>query len=165
MDSSLVATELPLELRDLPAWLEHHASSLDPGLAQGLVEVVAEAQDLLDGDRRVCLVHGDLNPKNLLVDPDSLEVCGLVDWEFAHLGSPYADLGNVLRFEQDPVLVDAVVSSYVAFMPAAPGDLLDRARAADLFALIELAARSEESSVVRGAREVLEERAGVRTAD
>ena len=42
----------------------------------------------LDAVRRTCLVHSDLNPKNLLVDPDTLEVTGLLDWEFAHAGLP-----------------------------------------------------------------------------
>ena len=55
---------------------------------------------------RCCLVHSDFNPKNLLVDPDTLEVTGLLDWEFAHAGHPYTDLGNLLRFERDPVFTD-----------------------------------------------------------
>ena len=41
-----------------------------------LVAVCEAAQDLLDTVDRTCLVHSDLNPKNLLVDPDTLEVTG-----------------------------------------------------------------------------------------
>ena len=63
------------------------------------------AQDLLDTQRRTCLVHSDLNPKNVLVDPDTLEVTGVLDWEFAHAGHPWTDLGNLLRFERDPSYV------------------------------------------------------------
>ncbi|MET0190261.1 MAG: aminoglycoside phosphotransferase family protein, partial [Pseudonocardia sediminis] len=54
-----------------------------------LAEVARQAQDLLDTQRRTCLVHSDLNPKNLLVDPDTLEVTGVLDWEFAHAGHPW----------------------------------------------------------------------------
>ncbi len=91
-------------------------------------------------------MHADLNPKNLLVDPGTLEVTGVLDWEFAHAGSPWSDLGNLLRFDREPVLAEAVLAAYRAFMPTVPDDVLDRARAADLFALVELAARPEDVS-------------------
>ena len=156
VDRSLVAGELPEHLRDLPAWVRFHAERLAPGLADRLVPVAEDAQDLLDEDGRVCLVHGDLNPKNLLVDPDTLGLTGVLDWEFAHAGSPYADLGNLLRLEREPALVEAVLTAYREFLPSAPEDLLDRARAADLFALVELAAREEQHEVVVRARELLE---------
>ena len=68
---------------------------------------------------------------------------GVLDWELAHSGLPWTDLGNLLRFDRQPVFVEAVLSAYTAFMPAVPDDLLDRARAADLFALVELAARRD----------------------
>lgn len=38
------------------------------------------------------LVHGDYGPQNLLHDPDTLEVTGVLDWEFAHDGDPIEDL-------------------------------------------------------------------------
>lgn len=155
LDRMLVPQELPEHLRELPAWVEWHAEQLGPKVLEGLRKVAASAQDLLDEDRRVCLVHADLNAKNLLVDVDTLEVTGLVDWEFTHAGSPYADLGNLLRFDRDPVLADAVVSSYREFMPRSPHDLVDRARAADLFALVDLAARPEADEMVDAARGLL----------
>ena len=68
--------------------------------ADALVEVADAAQVRLDAVTRTCLVHGDLNPKNLLVDPATCEVTGLLDWEFAHAGLPGTDLGNLLRFER-----------------------------------------------------------------
>ena len=69
-------------------------------------EVAPDAQDLLDTVRRACLVHSDLNPKNLLVDPDTLALTGVLDWEFAHAGHPCTDLGNLLRFDRDPAFAD-----------------------------------------------------------
>jgi aminoglycoside phosphotransferase (APT) family kinase protein len=151
-DLGLAPVELPPELRDLEAWVDAHSDGLlrvlgDEGLLAALRVVAGEAQDRLDEDRRLCLVHADLNPKNLLVDPGTLVVTGVLDWELAHAGSPYADLGHLLRFERDPDLTEAVLDAYLAFMPPLPEDVLDRARAADLFALVDLAARPEQDEV------------------
>lgn len=162
-DRTLVAHDPPEQLRDLPTWVDLHADRfvaiLDGGHLEKLRVLATEAQDLLDEDRRACLVHSDLNAKNLLVDPVTLEVTGLVDWEFAHAGSPYADLGNLLRLDRSPAFAEAVVSAYRGFMPSAldrpPGDLLDRARAADLFALVEMASREDEHEVVLRGRALL----------
>lgn len=154
-DRTLVPQELPEHMRELPAWVDSHAERLDPSLLDRVRAIAAEAQDVLDEERRVCLVHGDLNAKNLLVDHDTLEVTGVVDWEFAMAGSPYADLGNLLRFERSPAFESAVLDAYRDFMPWTPEDVLDRARAADLFALVDLAAREVEDEVVVRARALL----------
>jgi tRNA A-37 threonylcarbamoyl transferase component Bud32 len=37
-------------------------------------------------------VHGDYGPQNLLLDPGSLEVVAVLDWEFAHDGNRIEDL-------------------------------------------------------------------------
>ena len=152
-DPTLALAPLPETAVDLPTWVAAHADRLgwDGDDLAGLERVADRAQDLLDLDRRTCLVHSDLNPKNVLVDPDSLEVTALLDWEFAHAGSPWADLGNLLRFDRDTVFADAVEAAYRAFMPASPDDLLDRARAVDLFALVDLAARRGENPVADAA--------------
>jgi aminoglycoside phosphotransferase (APT) family kinase protein len=41
--------------------------------------------------KRIALVHGDFRPANVLVDGGRLHA--LLDWELAHLGDPYDDLG------------------------------------------------------------------------
>jgi aminoglycoside phosphotransferase (APT) family kinase protein len=108
-------------------------------------------------------VHSDLNPKNLLVDPETLEVRGVLDWEFAHAGCPVVDIGNLLRFDREPAFADAVLEVYRDRVPDASGDLLERARAADLWALIELASRRGENPVTERADAHL--RAIARTGD
>jgi aminoglycoside phosphotransferase (APT) family kinase protein len=120
-------------------------------LYDGLLAVADRAQRLLDRVRRTCLVHGDLNPKNVLVDPDSLEVTGLLDWEFAHAGWPVTDLGNLLRFERDASFAGAVLTTYRRRVVDAPDDVLDLARAADLYALVDLAARRADNPVAERA--------------
>jgi aminoglycoside phosphotransferase (APT) family kinase protein len=121
----------------------------------GLLAVADRAAGILDGVRRTCLVHSDLNPKNLLVDAVSLEVTGVLDWEFAHAGLPVTDLGNLLRFERDPVLGDAVLTTYAQRVPDATDALLDQARAADLYALVDLASRRGENPVTEQAHALL----------
>jgi aminoglycoside phosphotransferase (APT) family kinase protein len=128
-----------------------------------LGEVVTDAQALLDTVDRVCLVHSDVNPKNLMVDPDTLEITGLLDWEFAHAGHPYTDLGNLLRFDRHPAYVEAVLETYTARHGGTPAEALDLARAADLWALVDLAARRGQNPVADRAHDLL--RAISRTGD
>jgi Ser/Thr protein kinase RdoA (MazF antagonist) len=150
----------PLPTGDLPEFVAAHRAGTafeawTPAEYDGLLRVANRAADILDGVRRTCLVHSDLNPKNLLVDADTLQVTGVLDWEFAHAGGPVTDLGNLLRFDRDPVLAGAVLTTYARCVPDAPPDLLDRARAADLFALVELASRREENPVTERAHALL----------
>lgn len=143
---------------DLEEWVESHLPSLTRWSADerhGLVEVAGAAQDLLDTVRRTCLVHSDLNPKNLVVDPATLDVRALLDWEFAHSGHPFTDLGNVLRFERHPAWVEAAVAAYAQRLGGTPAEILDLARAADLWALVDLAARRGQHPVADRADDLL----------
>jgi aminoglycoside phosphotransferase (APT) family kinase protein len=121
----------------------------------GLLDVADRAQGLLDTITRTVLVHSDLNPKNVLVDPDSLQVTALLDWEFAHAGWPVTDLGNLLRFDRDPAFVDGVLGAFTDLVVDASADVLDLARAADLYALVDLAARRGENPVTERADDLL----------
>jgi aminoglycoside phosphotransferase (APT) family kinase protein len=112
-----------------------------------LGDLGAAAQALLDEETRTCLVHSDLNPKNLLVDPHTLEISGLLDWEFAHAGHPFTDLGNVLRFDREPAYVEAVLTGYAELRGVPPERALELARAADLHALSWLASRAGQNPV------------------
>lgn len=157
-DPGLGIDPMPEQLSDLTVWTERAVDRLtgwDEAEIEALRAVAADAQDLLDDRTRTCLVHSDLNPKNLLVDPGSLEVTGLLDWEFAHAGSPYADLGNLLRFDREPAFANAVLAAREAFVPDPRPDALDRARADDLFALVDLATRRTESPVAARADALL----------
>jgi aminoglycoside phosphotransferase (APT) family kinase protein len=110
---------------------------------------------LLDTVGRRCLVHSDLNPKNLLVDPATLAITGVLDWEFAHAGHPATDLGNALRFDRDPAYADGVLAAYVERLGGEPAELVRLARAADLWALVELAGRRGDHPVAERAHDLL----------
>lgn len=140
--------------------LEQYAGSLDLGLdaqqAERFAGVLADAEDLLaEGVDRVCLVHSDFNPKNLLVDPATARITGLIDWEFAHAGSPYTDLGNLFRFCADPVLAGAVLSVVRGSGLDLGEPLVDLGRAADLWALVDLAHRSGSHEITTAAHELV----------
>lgn len=134
--------------------LSAYAAGLELGL--DLEDALAEAEDLLaEGVDRVCLVHSDFNPKNLLVDPATARITGLIDWEFAHAGSPYTDLGNLFRFCDDPVLAGAVLSVVRGSGLDLGEPLVDLGRAADLWALLELAGRSSEHEIAAAAHDLV----------
>ncbi len=139
---------------DLPGFVDAHAAAWGPqglgwdgALLDGLAKVARTAQDLLDTVGRICLVHSDLNPKNLLVDPPALRVTAVLDWEFAHAGHPFTDLGNLLRFDRHPSYVESVLGAWCDRRGGAPAQALDLARAADLWALVDLASRAGDNPV------------------
>lgn len=142
----------------LPAYVETRLPELGhltPEEIDGLREVATDAQALLDTVPRACLVHSDLNPKNLLLDPDTLAVTGLLDWEFAHAGHPFTDLGNLLRFDRDPGFEAAVLAAYAERRGTPPESARDLGRAADLWALVDLAARRHANPVAARADRLL----------
>ncbi|HET7328555.1 MAG TPA: phosphotransferase [Nocardioidaceae bacterium] len=160
-DASLTPDPDAMPAEDLVSWARRHlregALSLWSAVDRGDLLRLADAADVLldEPDRRCCLVHSDFNAKNLLVDPDTGAVTGVLDWEFAHAWSPYSDLGNLLRFERDPCFADAVLAEYVDRAPPVPSDLVERAHAQDLWALVELAGRVGTSPVATRAHELL----------
>ncbi len=142
----------------LPGFVDAYAGALGHWSADelaGLREVAVDAQAALDTVDRCCLVHSDMNPKNLLIDPDSLEVTGLLDWEFAHAGHPHTDLGNLLRFDRQPAFVEAVLAAYCSRRGGTPDAALALARAADLWALVDLASRRGQNPVADRAHDLL----------
>lgn len=143
---------------DLVSFVESRRASLSHWSAAeqaGLVEVAHDAQALLDTVARHCLVHSDLNPKNLLVDPETLAITGVLDWEFAHAGHPATDLGNVLRFDRAPAYANGVLAAYCEARGGEPDEVVRLAHAADLWALVDLAGRRGDNPVAARAHDLL----------
>ena len=71
-------------------------------------------------ERRATLVHLDFKLDNVLIDPDTLTVQGIVDWEMATIGDPFYDLMLMLLVWGEPD--DPPVYVLQRCMPAnAPG--------------------------------------------
>ncbi|MGW1295452.1 phosphotransferase family protein [Streptomyces sp. NPDC002533] len=49
-------------------------------------------------DAAICVVHNDWRLDNLVLDQESLQVAGVLDWELATLGDPLMDLGSALAY-------------------------------------------------------------------
>lgn len=145
----------------LADWVEQCLPALPrwtPDEHEALRGLAGEADLLLAEVDRVSLVHSDLNPKNLLLDPESLEVTGVLDWEYAHAGHPASDLGNLLRFESGTrwaAYGDAVLDAYRERHGGDRDELVLRARAADLLPLLLLATRRGENPVADRAHDLL----------
>jgi len=141
----------PFDL-DLPGWVERNREPLERqdwsvGELERLSALASRAQARLDAVDRTCLVHSDLNPKNLLLDPETLAVTGVLDWEFAHSGHPFTDLGNLLRFDRADAYQAGVLTAWASCRGTAPDEAVDLARCADLVALVDLAGRSGSNPV------------------
>ena len=100
-------------------------------------------------------MHSDLNPKNLLVDPGTLEVTGVLDWEFAHAGCRSPTWATCSGSTATRRSRERCWRRTPSAWWTPPDDVLDQARAADLYALVDLAARRGENPVAERARTVL----------
>jgi len=93
----------------------------------------------IDSDPR--LVHGDFNRRNLLVEcaAGRWQVSGILDWEFAVAGSPLADLGSFLRYEEPsaPLVEPYFSEGYRSAGGELPEDWRRLARLLSLAALAE----------------------------
>lgn len=73
---------------------------LGVALTQRLWRFIAEHEDLLAAvEHHSMLVHGDFGSPNVMVrtTEDEAEVAALIDWEYAHSGTPLVDLGSMLH--------------------------------------------------------------------
>jgi Ser/Thr protein kinase RdoA (MazF antagonist) len=155
----------PFDLGSLADWVGGHLdrpwfAALGAEQTGDLLALARGVQPLLDSvAHESTLVHSDVNPKNLLVDRERAVVTGLLDWEFAYSGSRLADLGNLMRFPDHPAEPAGQAAFVGGALEVAARDLPpgwpDLARALDLLALVDLAARDVANPVVDAARDLL----------
>lgn len=172
LDSSLARRVWQPGAESLVTWLErwlHRAplASFSSSDLSTLRSACVEADDLLAAAPRACLVHGDLSPRNVLCDARRGVVTGLIDWEFAHAGHPMEDAGHQLRERPGSPFVTAMLEAMSPWLPPAEQapveELRRRARAADLYWIIELASRLGDGSATATCHRIL--RGVARTGD
>ena len=184
-----MADQWPAEYASLTAFARYlqpglSKAGLDVGPRSPLMSALSAADVRLAGTqtRQPSLVHGDLNGKNMIVDPNTGRLRAVLDWEQAYAGDWLADLGSLLRGVEavprptQPTTVafrDGLVGSTHEILTSErtadsplPQDWLTRARDRDLFALLELAARplsgAQATAPVVQARELLAQRPTLR---
>jgi aminoglycoside phosphotransferase (APT) family kinase protein len=113
-----------LERADVCAWVGSKT-------AVALRRIDVEQQSDAEEPR---LVHGDFNPTNILVYKGA--VTGILDWEFSHAGSPYMDIGNLLR-HMDPMHHGEIEAGLVAGGLNVPPNWRRKAEFADLSSHLE----------------------------
>lgn len=90
----------PYALRQLRRWSGQWEASRRRDLP-ALDALTQRLRAQVPPQREVRLVHGDLHPANVLVDPATGEVAAALDWELCALGDPLADLGTLLAYWPD----------------------------------------------------------------
>jgi thiamine kinase-like enzyme len=102
-----------------------------------------EADRLSEMRSEYVLVHGDFNPSNVLVQDG--DVMAVLDWEYAHSGPPYMDIGNLLR-NTGPQFHDAIGRGLRSVGFDLPDDWKDWAGLVDISSHLEFLAstRSDE---------------------
>ena len=86
-----------------------------------------------DAASELAFSHNDLGIEHVLVDPDSLEVTGVIDWSDAALVDQARDFGLVLR-DLGPAALDVALAAY---RPADRAGLRERAEFYARAALLE----------------------------
>ncbi|MCI0692772.1 aminoglycoside phosphotransferase family protein [candidate division KSB1 bacterium] len=126
-----------LEDAKVRAWLEQE--TVDAIFT--ILENECARLDELDAESR--LVHGDFNPTNILIHRG--KVSGILDWEFCHSGTPYMDIGNLLRHTASKYHREIKLGLEAGGMNL-PGDWRERAELVDLTSHLEFLTsdRSEE---------------------
>lgn len=117
-----------LEDVQVKSWID--TASIDA--IQSILRNESSKLDELEGQSQ--LVHGDFNPTNILIHQG--EVSGILDWEFSHSGTPYMDIGNLLR-NTPAKYHDQIRSGLEAGGMNLPGDWKERAMLVDLSSQLE----------------------------
>lgn len=72
---------------------------------------------------RCSLVHGDLDPRHLLVDPESFAVRAVTGWGRAHSGDPLTDLARLLTANPAGGYREGVLAAWTERLGGTPEDL------------------------------------------
>lgn len=91
---------------------EHAGRWLGKNLTDSLWDFILKNQHYFPPLDSPCLVHGDFNQDNIIIDEKNLKVVILVDWEFAYSGSYLFDIGTLLRFNVPAAFETSLIENY-----------------------------------------------------
>jgi aminoglycoside phosphotransferase (APT) family kinase protein len=90
-----LAPNTPYAQRQLKLWSSQWVGSRARELPQ-IDALALWLQNAIPVQNEVTLVHGDFRLASVITAPDTGEVRAVLDWEYATLGDPLADLGGLL---------------------------------------------------------------------
>jgi aminoglycoside phosphotransferase (APT) family kinase protein len=144
---------------------------LGQDLVGNLIRLVERQGHRLSGWRGPCLVHGDFNGSNILLqraENREWKVAAVLDWEFALSGTPGFDFAHLLRAPLDshPLLAAGAAHAYRQAGLALPTDWREISRLVDLFAWVDLASRpGSDATIIDDAREAIQTTIAALSAD
>jgi hypothetical protein len=112
-------------------------------LFQGVVHLLEEERRRPHEPHVAHLVHGDFNPTNVFIHEG--RVSAVLDWEFAHSGGPWGDIGN-LRRHVSPTNRHAISAGLADGGFDVPADWQRRAAVADLGSHLEFLTSARSSA-------------------
>lgn len=136
--------ELSVPVGFVSLFLKRNAGKhLGSSKANRLFALVKKNAELFNGSPHARLVHGDFNATNILVDQNSKgdwHVTGVLDWEWAHSGTPIFDIANILRWEDlvRPAFREHFIQSFASNGGDLPDHWYERALLTDLLNLLEM---------------------------
>lgn len=82
-------------------WLEQLQTQPDDRYSADLAEAWARLdRAVLTSEVPVAVAHGDIAPMNMMVDPDTRQITGLIDWEFAGFYPADMDFHSLLYYDR-----------------------------------------------------------------
>ena len=124
---------------------------IGPRTADGLRRAL-EAYEPAMAWGAVCLSHGDLGHRNVIVHRagERWRVNGVIDWETATTGSPLFDVGSLFRYARrhDVAFREAFARGYVEAGGELPDDWFYTARLLDALEIVDLLDEPETIPVV-----------------
>lgn len=109
---SLTIQPWPFEDFDRETLFDSPASARLGPLRDELWQTLHQARRRYPDMAAIQMVHGDLNPTNLLFDEQG-QLAAMLDWEFAHAGRPSLDFGNLLRERPELSLPEVFIRALV----------------------------------------------------
>ena len=106
--------------RQLARWARQLASSHSRDLPE-LTRLAARLGEAVPVSQAGTIVHGDYRLDNVVVDPGTGRIAGVLDWEMATLGDPLTDLASMLVWWSGLSGLDSPVAAVPADVPGFPG--------------------------------------------